>query len=238
MQGSGTMRSTVTRFCRYELRTTDVAGAAAFYARVLGEGSVDVVPLPAEAAARGAPAHWLGHLGVDDVESAARRFVERGATRLGPTRPAPAGGQVAVVRDPGGAVVALATPPAAPAGPSVVWHVLHAADLAAAVAGYGDLCGWQPGDPMDLGALGVYHRFAWSPGGAPVGGFTDITGRPGVHPHWLFHFGVPELDRAVAAVTEAGGELIARVTPPGAAPIATCHDPQGAIFALTELPSV
>ena len=38
----------------------------------------------------------------------------------------------------------------------------------------------------------------------------------------------------VAAVTGAGGELIARVTPPGAAPIATCHDPQGAIFALRE----
>jgi predicted enzyme related to lactoylglutathione lyase len=145
-----------------------------------------------------------------------------------------AGGQVAVVRDPGGAVVGLATPPATPAGPVVVWHVLHAADLAAAIAGYGDLCGWQPGDPTDLGPLGVYHRFTWSPGGAPVGAFTDITRRPGVHPHWLFHFGVPALAPAIAAVTAAGGELIARVTPPDGTPIATCHDPQGAIFALRE----
>jgi len=35
------------RFCRVQLRTTDVASARAFYAAVLGDGvATDIVPLP------------------------------------------------------------------------------------------------------------------------------------------------------------------------------------------------
>ncbi len=79
----------MTHFSRFTLRTTDVTAARAFSASILGDGSLDIVPLPAEAAARGAPAHWLGHLGVDDVEGMAHAFVARGATRLGPSRLAP-----------------------------------------------------------------------------------------------------------------------------------------------------
>ncbi len=97
----------MTRFCRLQLRTTDVPAARRFYGALLGDDGVDIVPLGAEAIARGARSHWLGHLGVADVESAARAFVADGATRLGLTGAsgAPAGG-VAVLRDPGGAVVA------------------------------------------------------------------------------------------------------------------------------------
>jgi len=78
------------RFCRVQLRTTDVASARAFYAAVLGDGvATDIVPLPDEAAARGAPPHWLGHIGVDDVDASARAFVERRAARPRPwPRPA------------------------------------------------------------------------------------------------------------------------------------------------------
>jgi predicted enzyme related to lactoylglutathione lyase len=224
----------MTRFCRYELRTTDLTAARAFYARVLGRAGIDAVPLPADAAARGAPPHWLGHLGVEDVEGTARAFVDRGATRLGPTRPGAAGGEVAIVRDPGGAVVALATAPAAPRPGDGVWHVLHAADFARAAASYTDLFSWQLTDRLDLGPLGVYRHFAWSPGGANVGAVTDISARPGVHPHWLFHFAVSAIDGAVAAVREHGGEVIAQVATPDRARIAVCHDPQGAIFALRE----
>src|SRR5215471_3099918 len=117
----------MARFCRFQLRTTDVAAARAFYAAVLGNGGADIVPLPDEARARGARPHWLGHLGVDDVKTAAGAFVERGATRLGPTRPGAGGGEVAILRDPGGAVVALATtPPASAAAPAdIVWHSLN-----------------------------------------------------------------------------------------------------------------
>jgi predicted enzyme related to lactoylglutathione lyase len=226
----------MTRFCRFELRTTNVAAARAFYATVLGEGGADIVPLPEAAAARGAPAHWLGHLGVDDVEGAACAFVERGAARLGPTRPTVDGGEVAIVHDPGGAVVAVATPPSAPARANVVWHQLHTTDLARATASYRELFGWQLTDRLDLGALGVHQQFAWYAGGASVGSMADTAGLPGVHPHWLFHFRVAALEPALVAVRAAGGVVIGPTVLPGGHRIAVCDDPQGAAFALRECP--
>ena len=71
----------MTRFCRFALRTTDVPAARLFYRLLLGDDDADIGPLPAEAIARGARPHWLGQLGVADVESAARAFVEKGALR-------------------------------------------------------------------------------------------------------------------------------------------------------------
>lgn len=227
----------MTRFCRFELRTTNVAASRAFYAAVLGDVGADIVMLPAEAAARGARPHWLGHIGVDDVERAADALVERGATRLGPTRPTADGGVVAIVRDPGNAVVALTTPPAAPARADVIWHGLNTTDLARATASYCELFGWQVTDRLELGSLGVYHRFAWHRGGASVGSISDITGRPGVHPHWLFHFRVAALDPALVAVRAAGGLALDPVLLPGGERVAVCDDPQGAAFALHERPA-
>jgi len=223
-----------TRFCRFELRTTDVAAARVFYASILGEGDLDIVRLPAEAAARGAPPHWLGHLGVAGVERAAMAFVARGATRLGPTRPTVDGGEAAIVRDPGGAVVALATPPPTPVRADVVWHELNTNDLARASASYSDLFGWQLTDRLDLGALGVHQQFAWRAGEENVGSMAGTAGRPGVHPHWLFHFRVAALEPALAAVRAAGGLVIASVVLPNGERIAVCDDPLGAAFALRE----
>jgi len=227
----------MTRFCRIELRTTDVPAARGFYRALLNDEGTDIVPLPAEAIARGARPHWLGHLGVADVEGLARAFVAAGATVLGPIRPSATGGAVAILRDPGGAVVALATPPPASVRADVVWHSLNTADLARATASYCGLLGWRLTEAVDLGPYGRHHRFAWSPGGASVGSvgsMADIAGRPGVHPHWLFHFRVAALGPALAVVRAAGGLVLDPVTLPNGTRVAVCDDPQGAAFALQE----
>jgi len=222
------------RFCRFELRTTDVPAARLFYRALLGDEGADIVPLPAAAIARGGRPHWLGHLGVADVEGVARAFVAEGATPLGPSRATATGGAVAILRDPGGAVVALATPSSAPVREDVVWHSLNTADLARATASYRALMGWQLTAVVDLGPHGRQHQFAWSPGGPSVGAISDIAGRPGVHPHWLFHFRVAALEPALAAVRAAGGLVLDPLTLPNGARIAVCDDAQGAAFALQE----
>ncbi|HSY38440.1 MAG TPA: VOC family protein [Polyangia bacterium] len=224
----------MTRFCRIELRTTDVPAARRFYRTLLGDDDADIVPLPAEAIARGARPHWLGHLGVADVEGVVRAFVAQGATLLGPIRPSATGGALAILRDPGGAVVALATSPPAPVRADVVWHSLNTADLARATASYCTLLGWQLTEALDLGPHGRHHQFAWSRGGASVGAMAEIKGRPGVHPHWLFHFRVAALGPALAKVRAAGGLVLDPVTLPNGTRIAVCDDPQGAAFALQE----
>jgi predicted enzyme related to lactoylglutathione lyase len=223
-----------TRFCRIELRTTDVDAARVFYAEILGEADTEIVPLPAEAAERGAPAHWLGHLGVDDVEHAVRAFVARGAIKLGPTRPTADGGEVAIIRDPGSAVVALATRPLSPARTHVVWHLLHTNDVERAAAMYCELFGWQLTEHLDLGAFGVLNQFAFGPNGTNEGAIARIAGRPGIHPHWLFHFRVAALEPALVFIRARGGLVLGPTLLPSGERIAVCEDPQGAAFALRE----
>jgi|HubBroStandDraft_1064217.scaffolds.fasta_scaffold01894_2 uncharacterized protein len=233
----------MTQFFQYQLRTTDVCGARAFYTAVLGSGDAKIIQLHEHAIARGARPHWLGYLGVDDVDSAVAAIVARGATQLGAKWETPEGLEAAVIRDLGGAVVALAKPERAqnPASEGastsaidVQWRLLHTADVERAKANYGELFGWAFNPPLDLESLGVFHEFAWKPGGPLAGAMSDISQRRGVHPHWLFHFNVPALEPALDALRAGGGLVVARVVVPNGGPVAICDDPQGAAFALGE----
>ncbi len=220
----------MVKFCHFDLRTTDVGGARAFYTRLLGHDRATIWPLHEQALARGARPHWLGNLGVPDVERVAAAFVERGAVPLGPPRPNADGGQTAVLRDPGGAVVAVSTPPRVEVDIGVVWHVLNTGDATRARAIYRELFGWD----VDRGAHGSIHAFSWEAGGPSAGAIADVAGRPGVHPHWLFFFEVDDLEAAMAVTREAGGVVVERVVLPGGEHGCVCDDPQGAAFALRE----
>jgi predicted enzyme related to lactoylglutathione lyase len=232
----------MNEFFQVVLRTNDVDAARAFYARVLGERALNIVQLHEQAVARGARPHWLGLLQVADVEQAAAAFIARGATSLGPKWINPEGLEASVLRDPGGALMAVARPhtPALPerlagaSGADLIWCSLNTADVARACANYAELFSWQFKEPLDLGALGVIHPFAYEAGGEPAGSMIDIAGRPGVHPHWLFHFRVAALEPAVEAVRALAGKVLPLVTLPSGERIAVCDDPQGAAFALRE----
>jgi predicted enzyme related to lactoylglutathione lyase len=225
----------MTPFFKVTLRTSDVAAARAFYARLLGDLTLDIVQLHEQAVARGARPHWLGFLDVGDVEAAAAAFVARGASPMAPKWVNPEGLEAAVMRDPGGAIVALARPPPLPASTTaspVAWQVLHTTDVQRAKANYGELFGWHFKSPQDSGDLGTLHPFSWAPDREPVGSMMDLAGRPGVHPHWLFLFGVAEMGPAVEAVRAGGGVALGPFTLPGGAQVAVCDDAQGAAFGL------
>jgi len=220
-----------TSFVRYRLRTTHVDAARAFYDAILDEGAGEVFPLEEQALARGARPHWLGHLAAAHVVETASAFVAHGATQLGPTIATSEAGMVAVVRDPGGAVVAFTDGPPAPRG-DVVWHLLNTSDRDRAVATYRDVLGMSVRAAQDLGALGVFEDFAWAPDGADVGSITDITGKAGRHAHWLFQFRVRELDRKLAHVRSADGLVLDPLVLPSGERLAVCDDPQGGAFSL------
>lgn len=236
---SGTWhRERMTRFYHFDLRTTDAAAARRFYGAVLGHERALIWPLHEQALARGAKPHWLGNLGVADPELTAKQFVDRGASPLGPARAASDGRQVAVLRDPGGALLAVSSLPAGDAVPTldVAYHALNTTNVARAQADYTELFGWSLTDAIDLGADGSFQQFAWQAGGETVGGLGEIAGRPGVHPQWLYFFAVDSLDSALIATRAAGGLALDPMTLASGARACVCDDPQGAAFGLCKRP--
>jgi len=227
----------IHRFCHYELRTTELDAARAFYTAVLGPGlfgsDVTLSPLPERLRVLGVPAHWLGHVGVEDVEATLARMVAQGAQQLGPIQRAADGSVCAVLRDPSEAVLALRTQAPAQAPSPVAWQLLHTQDEARAFAWYASALGWSAGERLDLGPeVGCFQEFAWDASGHGAGAIANSARLRHVHPHWLFYFAVPELEAALARVRAHGGIVLHSLRTPGGDLVAPCDDPQGAGFAL------
>ncbi|MBF5046216.1 VOC family protein [Aggregicoccus sp. 17bor-14] len=241
-------------FTQYDLRTTDPEAAAAFYAEVVGlqqrsagdarelywrEQRVGALTLlPERARAQGAPAHWLGHIGVADVEAAVRDVLGLGGQQLGPTQRTSDGRVLAALKDAQGVPFALSTPRPEPRAEVVVWHELYATDWEAEWAGYSGLFGWQKAEALELGPpVGTYQLFILPGAPQPLGAMSNSARIPGVHPQWLYYFTVPNLDVALAKVRQLGG-LVANgpMEVPGGARVAQCEDPQGGAFALHHHP--
>jgi uncharacterized protein len=208
-------------FVRFTLRTSDVEAARSFYDALLEEGAPDASELPASLRARGARPHWLGYLATPEFDRTMEAFVVRGATRLG---------NGDLLRDPGGAILAL-TSPQDKSRRDVVWQQLLTPDSGRAKRDYGELFGMTIGPRMDVPQYGSFDQFGWGPD-APSGSIGDITGKPHIHPQWLFFFRVADLERALSHVRTNKGTVIGPTTLPDRRRIAVCEDPQGAQFAL------
>jgi len=230
------------RFSRYELQTTDVRGAEAFYTGVFGGGTsgagfwgpdVSLAPLPERAASRGAPARWLGHIGTPDVEGTAARLVALGGQQLGPTQREWGGPDRAVLRDPFGAVLGLSSEMEQSARAPVAWHLLHCADHERAFAVYAGLFGWVGTEEADLGPeIGRQQYFAWERSAPSVGGVANTARLPQVHPHWMYCFRVEDIEGSLAHARAHGGKPLPLFQAPNGDLVAACDDPQGAAFGL------
>ncbi len=206
-----------------------------------------IVELSAEEGARGAPAHWLAYIGTTDVEATYAEALALGARGLVPPRdvglvPAADGataGRYAVLADPQGVTFAIyqpadvgAPPAGTPAVGDVVWHDLETTDHRAAVAFYARLFGWAPMAALDMGPGGAYQLLGHD--GAEFGGTFDRR-RDATPAGWLAYVWVADLGRALDAVRDGGGQVLAGPTDvPDGGRVAHCVDPQGARFAVHE----
>jgi predicted enzyme related to lactoylglutathione lyase len=220
------------RFTRFTLRTLNVEAAHRFYAELLGHAQSEIFPLHEQAIARGARPHWLGQIEVEDVDRMADTFVERGATRMGPTASFPDGHRFTVLRDPGGAVVGLVSPSRYREPNQIVWHQLNTLELEKVRAAYADLFGWEMTALEQHAEHGAFQNFRWSRSQDDCGAMSDITGKSGRHPHWLFQFRVSDLARAMDVVRAEGGLVLGPYAWRDGGQVAVCDDPQGAAFAL------
>ena len=243
-------------FAWYELLTTDVGGASAFYGSVLGWVTKDasipgisyklfmsgeltrsgLMELPEEGIRQGATPRWIGYVGVDDMDLAVHRMLERGGSVYVP----PTGtniGRISIVADPQRATFGLLSGSriARPAveGPDapgrVGWHELLAADWRKAFGFYSEVFGWRQAD-SDFAGAESYQVF--SAGGQPIGGIFNK--RP-LEPiaFWLYYFNVDDVDAAIVRVRAGGGRVYeGPLELPNGSWIVRCLDPQGATFAL------
>jgi hypothetical protein len=246
-------------FVWYELMTSDMAAAKAFYTKVVGFGGRDasspgmpytlltagetavggLMMLPADARRVGAQPRWLGYVGVADVDASARRINELGGAVHIPPADIPDIGRFAVVADPQAATLALIKPlgPGEPEADAldkpgrVGWHELLAADGANAFIFYSELFGWRKAE-LENNLDDAYQPF--SAGAQAIGGM--FTKPPFVaNPFWLYYFNVADIAVAAANVTAVGGKILeGPVEVPGGSRVARCEDPQGAMFALME----
>jgi uncharacterized protein len=251
------MVSSRGRFVWYELMTTDMKAAKAFYANVVGWDTRDVsmpgmayilftnagasvsglMELPEDTRRMGVKPAWIGYVGVDDVDATADRLEHLGGTVRVPPMEIPDVSRFSIFADPQMATLGLfkwlipgrEQPPDLSAPGGVGWHELLAGDAEKALAFYGALFGWEKAD-ADTDATGTYRLF--SAAGQTIGGvITKPATQPA--PLWLHYFNIGDIDAAAKRVKTGGGQMLGSpMEAPGGNWIVQCTDPQGAMFAL------
>jgi hypothetical protein len=245
-------------FVWYELSTTDVDGARAFYKDVVGWGT-EKFPGPESGywiwqnGAKGigglmatsemtkavsTTPNWLAYVHVADVDGIIGEAVELGAKTCLEPHDIPTVGRIAVFADPQGAVLAVikpdgpdGPPPAGPVPGEVVWRELLTDDAPAALGFYGALFGWERTRTFDMGENGTYHIYGTD--GRDLGGMMKRPIEYPRPPHWLYYVHVADLDGALERVKRGGGKVWMGPMPiPSGERVAQCTDPQMATFAL------
>lgn len=245
-------------FCWLDLGAHDLPAAREFYTRLFGweavnnhygpdEGDVYVMfklrgqnvaatyAMDPNQAAMGIPSAWLCYVAVESADASAARARELGATIMADSFDIMDVGRMALVQDPGGALVALWQPASHPGvgirdEPGAAgWWELATHDTARAGEFYGGLFGWK-GRAMD-GAPGLDYTVLSGPTGM-VGGMYAITEKmEGMPPSWMPYFIVEDADAAAEQVTALGGTVLhGPLDVPMVGRVALIRDPQGAMF--------
>jgi uncharacterized protein len=249
-------------FVWYELLTSDVAAAKAFYGAILpwtfadsGHAAMEytlvsspdsevagVMAITPEMAQGGARPAWVGYIAVDDADASVAAIAARGGSELMPAMDLEGVGRMAMVADPQGAVFYVmkdtsdrpshAFAAEAPQAGHCAWNELSTSDPEAAKRFYGELFGWAKDGDLDMGPLGKYEFLKASGGRFVLGAVMPKMPEMPVSA-WTFYFRVPDIDRAAATIAEAGGTVTqAPMEIPGGEYALNALDQAGAAFGL------
>lgn len=238
--------------CWIDIGTPDLEAAIAFYSDLFGW---EVEKGPAEmghysmARLRGRDVAgladqqvpgmtvWTTYLAVDDVDTSTSAAVQHGGTVVvAPTTVGDAG-RMAIISDPGGAVVALWQGQDHPGAGvmnepgSMCWNELTTRSVQESLEFYRQVFGLE-GVATPSGDMGYYE---FRVDGRGVGGLMPMVGDmwPDDLPnHWMVYFAVDDADAVAARCVELGGQAPVPPTdiPPGR--FAVLNDPQGGHFSI------
>ena len=246
-------------FVWYELMTSDLDGALAFYKDVVGwelkdsgmpgmryfmfgKDGKDVGGI--SSMGPDTPTKWMGHLFTTDVDAATAAVVAAGGHVSRQPTDIPGVGRFSAVSDPQGAPYFLFQPnpterQPAQLGPtdigSVSWRELVTTDWEKAWEFYSTHYGWTKQTAIEMGPMGTYQTFMLDDlaGGGMMNLFPAADGTP-PPPEWNFYFTVDAIHAAATRVTHAGGTVLQPpMQVPGGSWVMRGADPQGGRFALT-----
>ncbi len=242
-----------SHFIWYELMTSDLDAAIAFYEKVVGWSvmpgttpGMDYRMIHAgdqpvggmmQAPDAAMPPAWFSYVNVADVDAEITAFEAAGGKVCWPANDLPGVGRMAMVADPQGAMIYVMTPASSEAASQPYkpgteghcgWNECHASDWEAAYAFYAGRFGWEVDQTMDMGPMGKYRTFTAD--GVLTGGMMT---NPLPQQAWLFYFMTGDIDAAVTRITEAGGAIqLPPMEVPGGMWAIMARDPQGAMFGL------
>jgi predicted enzyme related to lactoylglutathione lyase len=241
----------------YELMTTDMKAAEAFYKTVVGwttepypgagqpyttfirGGNVAIGGILNKPAEVKAPPFWAMYIAVPRLEDAVSHITRLGGRTHTEVIDVPDVGRMQLMMDPQGAAFYIIEP--APREPrpehapeigDASWHELMTTDMTAAMQFYQEVFGWQPGQSMDMGEMGTYQIF-----NRPRGQIGGMMNKPpemaNVPPNWQIYFRVPDVDAAAERIKAEGGRILfGPMDVPDGDRIVNAMDPQGAAFGL------
>jgi predicted enzyme related to lactoylglutathione lyase len=202
-----------------------------------------LMTLSEEMRANGARPGWLGYIHVRDVDAALAAMERDGGTVMMPAWDQPGVGRLAMVADPSGAPFYLMDPLPPEGQPDAVsdvfsidqpqhvrWNELSSGDPARAVDFYARHFGWVQDGSMDMGELGKYQFLRH--GDVMIGAVMPKMPEMPVSV-WSFYVGVDDIDRAVRAIGQGGGQILnGPMEIPGGDYAVNAMDPEGAAFGL------
>lgn len=241
----------------YELMTTDMKEAEAFYRNVVGwttkpfdgagqpytmfnrSADVSVGGVMTKPADVKAPPFWAMYIGVPNLEETVAQIEKSGGRAHTDVISIPEVGRIQLMQDPQGAVFYIIEPSSDEHRPETEpeigeasWHELMTTDWRAAMKFYADVFHWQPSESIDMGAEGTYQMF-----NRPHGMIGGMMNKPpqmaDVPPNWQIYFRVPDVHAAAERITAAGGRILnGPMEVPGGDRVVNAMDPQGAAFGL------
>ncbi|RDG38469.1 VOC family protein [Streptomyces corynorhini] len=184
---------------------------------------------------------WTPYFAVADVDAAAARIRERGATvAVGPL--AFHSGRAALAADPDGAAFgiwegAVRSDWTVGRGSAPAWLELRTRDIDDAARFYGEVLGWAPKSEEGYALTREEDHAVLSQDEQVVAkirdGAVQASADPSLRPRWHVYYRVPEVSGSVAAALNSGGVLVSPHDASSALREATLRDPDGALFTVT-----